>query len=78
MANIHDETALLRENLADAGCDRRFSDKVLGCLAGGQTHCALVLLRQHKQTLLQALHADERRIDSLDHLIYKLQHDLKG
>lgn len=78
MANIHDEAAVLEENLCDAGCDRHLTDEILRYLNNGQTSCALVLLRQHKQVLLKALHADERRIDSLDHLLYKLQHHLKG
>ena len=78
MANIYDEAALLRENLYDAGLDQRLTDAVLAHLRVHETRLALSLLRQHKQVLLAQLHGDERRIDSLDYLIHKLQQTMKG
>lgn len=77
MADYHDSAAVLMQNLQDAGCDQRLADAVLRYLHSDQTSCACCLLRQHKKTLLQHLHETERRIDSLDHLIYRLQ-DKKG
>ena len=31
------------------------------------------ILARHRRTLLDALHADEKRIDCLDYLIYKIE-----
>lgn len=66
------------KNLYDAGLDQRLTDAVLAHLRVHETRLALSLLRQHKQVLLAQLHGDERRIDSLDYLIHKLQQTMKG
>lgn len=81
MANIHNEYAVLLQNLQDAGCDRRLIEEVLRVLDPDKIYMpghAIRLLRKHRKTLLQQLHDDERMIDSLDYLIYKLHQDEKG
>ena len=73
MPEASDAQAILRENLKDAGCDL---DMICRCevLAQGKKRAELMLiLSQHRRTLLDAVHENERRIDCLDYLIYRME-----
>ena len=72
MANLHDQQAMILENLQDAGCDEHLSQEILHYLCGAQISYALCLLRQHKSQLLARLHYNEYKIDSLDYFMYQL------
>ena len=72
MPEASDAQAILRENLKDAGCDQ---DMICRCevLAQGEKKAELMrALSLHRQTLLDAVHENERRIDCLDYLIYQI------
>ena len=73
MPEATDAQGILRQNLLDAGCG---SDTVQRCMALAQTKDTPELMRilaQHRQTLLDAVHENERRIDCLDYLIYQFE-----
>ena len=73
MPEASDAQAILRENLKDAGCDQ---DMICRCevLAQGEKKAELIrALSLHRQTLLDAVHENERRIDCLDYLIYQIE-----
>ena len=73
MPEASDAQAILRENLKDAGCDQ---DMICRCevLAQGEKKGELMrALSLHRQTLLDAVHENERRIDCLDYLIYQIE-----
>ena len=65
-------------NLRDAGCNddtiaayRRISERSLPheVICRQQAH----LLGDYRKTLLEQLHEDQKRIDCLDHLLYRLK-----
>lgn len=72
MANLHDQQAMILENLQDAGCDEHLCQEILHYLYGTQIPYALCLLRQHKKQLLARLHDNEYKIDRLDYFMYQL------
>ena len=64
----------LRRNLKDAGCAKKMIEE----------YCALpdkksqqLFLRKHRACLLDILHADQYKIDCLDHLLYLLDKETK-
>ncbi len=60
----------ITENLKDAGCDQEmiteFFDK------SGKKDEQLRILKRHRQQLLDRVHREEKRIDSLDYLVYQM------
>ena len=73
MPEASDAQAILRENLKDAGCG---PDMICRCevLVQGEKKAELIrALSLHRQTLLDAVHENERRIDCLDYLIYQFE-----
>lgn len=60
---------LLRRNLSDAGCDAAVVERFFRFQAAGRYREQYQLLQRHRQSLLEQLHADQKRIDSLDFLI---------
>lgn len=73
MPEASDRRAILRENLKDAGCDQ---DTIFRCeaLAQGEMKGELMrVLSQHRRTLLDTVHENQRRIDCLDYLMYQIE-----
>lgn len=63
-----DETTL--QNLRDAGC-REDLIRELECLPSS---CARICrLKRHRCELLSRVHAEQRRLDTLDYLIHSMQ-----
>ncbi len=78
MPEASDHKGFLRQNLIDAGCDR---EMVRCCMTLDQKRRTAELkeiLARHRRTLLDALHADEKGIDCLDYLIYKIEKQTKS
>ena len=63
----------LLDNLEDAGCTSQFMERFLALEQSGQYREQLRLLSDHRRQLLDCLHQEERRIDCLDYLVYKLE-----
>ena len=59
-------------NLVDAGCDNEQIEQFMGLLTTGSKKAGLSLLAKHRRYLLDCYHADQKRIDCLDYLIYKM------
>lgn len=72
MANIKEQEEII-ENLKDAGCDDSVIEQFLKLGEEQKKQEQLRLLSGHKKTLLNAVHKNQKRIDCLDYLIYKLK-----
>ena len=59
-------------NLADAGCDNEQIEQFMDLLKTGRKEAGVSLLAKHRRFLLDCYHADQKRIDCLDYLIYKM------
>ena len=59
-------------NLADAGCDNAQIEQFMDFLKPGRKEAGLSLLAKHRRFLLDCCHADQKKIDCLDYLIYKM------
>ncbi|NCE63406.1 hypothetical protein D1159_02130 [Pseudoflavonifractor sp. 524-17] len=60
-------------NLADAGCGGELIERFLQLLKNGQKEAGLALLAEHRRVLLDCCHAEEKKIECLDYLIYQLK-----
>lgn len=65
-------------NLNDAGCDAQTKEKFLELHSSGKTEEELHLLQRHRKTLLDKVHKNQKKIDCLDFLIFKLQQTVKA
>lgn len=59
-------------NLADAGCDKEQIEQFMDFLKSGRKEAGLSLVAKHRRFLLDCYHADQKKIDCLDYLIYKM------
>lgn len=73
MADASNMETVLSENLKDAGCNCELAEKVLAFIKHGQTSTALSLLSKHRKAVLDNCHAEQKKIDCLDYLIYRLE-----
>lgn len=67
--------ASMLENLKDAGCDDGMIERYRE-VAADDPQCALKLIRllaPHRKALVDALHADQAKLDCLDYLLFKLR-----
>lgn len=58
-------------NLRDAGCDEAFIAEVD---ALSSTCAKLCRLKAYRRELLDGIHAEQRKLECLDYLIYHLRH----
>ena len=70
---LADKDFQLRRNLSDAGCDAPTMEKFFRLRAGGRFREQLRLLSHQRKCLLEKLHAEQEKIDSLDFLIYAMK-----
>ena len=60
-------------NLMDAGCDNELIEQFMGLLKTGRKEVGMSLLAKHRRFLLDCYHADQKRIDCLDYLLYQIR-----
>ena len=60
-------------NLIDAGCDDTQIEQFMGLIAQGKEREGLDLLAKHRKHLLDCYHADQKKIDCLDYLVYSMR-----
>ncbi len=61
-----------RENLRDAGCDEAF----IAEMDTLPSPCAkLCRLKAYRRNLLDGIHAEQRKLECLDYLIYQLRRE---
>lgn len=73
MAEASDTQKILYENLLDAGCGRELTEQVAALLNTGHTREGLALLARHRKTVLENCHAEQKKMECLDYLIYQLR-----
>lgn len=78
MAEASDTKNILYENLMDAGCDAELAKQVIAFLNAGQLKEGLSLLSKHRKAVLDCCHAEQKKIDCLDYLIYRLNKEYKN
>lgn len=77
MALATDKTAVITENLADAGLDKK---EIAECLKMIDQHELLALqkfLSDHRRKLLDSIHEYNDQIDCLDYFTYTLKKSLE-
>lgn len=77
MAEASDTQTILYENLLDAGCGEALTRQVMSLLDAGCVREGLSLLSKHRKAVLDNCHAEQKKIDCLDYLIYRLQKEQK-
>lgn len=60
-------------NLVDAGCDNALIEQFMRFLNTDRKETGLSLLAKHRRFLLDCYHADQKKIDCLDFLLYHLK-----
>ncbi len=70
MRDSSQETVI--RSLQDAGCDKDTIEKFIDCIRKGNRENQLRLLSEQRSLLLDRVHEEERKIDCLDYLIYRL------
>ncbi|MCM1027419.1 MAG: hypothetical protein NC432_13380 [Roseburia sp.] len=73
MAEATDTQSILHENLLDAGCDSELTERVMELLNTGHIKEGLSLLSGHRKTVLEGYHAQQRKMECLDYLIYQIK-----
>lgn len=71
--NRQDKESATLQNLEDAGCEKNLIIKYLQYDELGMIQQQLCLLTKHRKDLLERMHEEQRRIDCLDYLIYKIK-----
>ena len=75
MAEASDTEGILRQNLIDAGCDSEIVQQCMELARGQGTEEMKRILTCHRRTLLDTVHAEQKKIDCLDYLFYKMEKD---
>ncbi len=78
MPHISDTQGRLRENLVDAGWGEELTRRFMDLAEQGRTREALALLAGHRKALLDCCHAEQKKIDCLDYLVYRMEKEAKG
>lgn len=69
--NVKNEDAII-QNLIDAGCGQEFILEFMEDLRKDNISKDLKLLQAHRRSLLDNLHKEQKRIDCLDYLVYRM------
>lgn len=61
------------QNLKDAGCNSKTVEQFIVYVREGKLQEQFKLLLEHRKKLLDKIHKEEKMIDCLDYLVYKLK-----
>ncbi len=75
MPEASDTKGILRQNLIDAGCSQEIIQRCMDLVQRKNTAEMKRILATHRRTLLDAVHAEQKKIDCLDYLVYKMDKD---
>ncbi|MDO5116494.1 MAG: hypothetical protein Q4D58_10390 [Synergistaceae bacterium] len=67
------EEEAVRQNLLDAGCEAEDIEKFVSLGEEGKGAEQAALLAEHRARLLRRMHEEQRRIDCLDFLTFKMR-----
>ncbi|MBO1306250.1 hypothetical protein JZO70_08770 [Enterococcus sp. 669A] len=73
MADATDPIGKIIQTLEDSGCSPEFIAEFLKDFHQEKTANQRKLLLKHKEVLKKEVHGQQKRIDCLDYLIYKLK-----
>lgn len=68
-----DSEEIIIQNLRDAGCDEKTVAGILNCVRSGRDPECFRMLKRQRSLLLDAVHREEKKIDCLDYLVYRMQ-----
>ena len=71
MTSYDGEEAVI-QNMKDAGCSQDTIESCLACIAQGNNKELLNLLNEHRESILNKVHAEEKQIDCLDYLVFQI------
>lgn len=72
MAEASDTWGILYQNLIDAGCEQEAAEQCISLVKAGKNSELMRLLSHHRDTLLDTVHENQKRIDCLDFLVYQI------
>lgn len=75
MAEAHETSKIIYQNLLDAGCDEIMANRCMLLLQEGKKSDMIPVLSNHRKNLLEAVHREQKQIDCLDYLIYRIQRE---
>lgn len=61
------------QDLKDAGCDARTIGRFLYLQETGEAEESFYLLARQRRQLLETIHSEQKMLDNLDYLVYKLK-----
>ena len=73
--NSEYEKSIIR-NLRDSGCGEEIIKAFVEDFNGEKFSEGLKLLEAHRRVLLDELHKEQKRIDCLDYLVYKIKKEM--
>ena len=73
MDSVAEQCSLAAENLLDAGCSQDFIEQFLKLVEQGEREAQFALLAKHRALLLDHIHENQKKVDSLDYLIYTMK-----
>ena len=76
MAEAHNQTQILFDNLIDADCDEVLTQE---CMALAQSHKEMQIIQKltdHRGFLLNKIHKSQKALDCLDYLIFQLRKNI--
>ena len=76
MAEASDTEGILHQNFIDAGCDLELVQQCMDLAQGERMEEMKRILTRHRQTLLDMIHAEQKKIDCLDYLFYNMEKNL--
>lgn len=77
MASPELQTQVVIQNLKDAGCGEELIASFMQLAQRKQTAESLALLAEHRRTLLNNCHVEQKKIESLNDLIHKMRQEQK-
>lgn len=72
------KSVLLLRNLKDAGCNAAMAEQFLVYEREKKKRAQRQLLLRQKNSLLRAVHENQKRIDCLDFLLYSVEQQIKS
>ena len=63
----------IHECLADAGCDEELIKQFETCQGSGRQKEQLRLLGDYRHLLLERIHAEQKKLDLLDYLVWNVK-----
>ncbi len=68
-----DKKEALIQNLQDAGCDQKIINEFFKLLEKKKIDQIMVLLKKYRNSILNVIHENQKKIDILDYLIFDLK-----